>query len=697
MSYYYIDTGSDFSQRLSSHEIKTLSPAQLLQDDETLHRAIKGLIIPCELNSSSDGNPSERNDLYGLKLARELRLNQDRQYPILFVSFLSLEFVKKKSVNASLIEAVGHDFLRLPASGEQIIQRLKEINPLTSTELRDVQWFSCKPDGIINSLVHQLPVVVHKLGNDPGYNAQHAKEELETCIHQIHFVVQSEPDDCLSTFRTHFPEITLANVAEACKFVKTEGEKIILELMKNSTSAEFSEDRKRPWKLLMLDDELDKSSTIIKLLQKKGINVIYRDNAEGAMRALDRDEKHRNKIVLILCDYRLLEKRDGGLFHQKTQGYTFLQQVGKRFQSRILSAVVYSGMPRKFLLETYKTFKMRTEIFSKADFGFDNPEAMNYITNRIAEIGDENYQALTALPLNNTGWEKHLHDWYVYFRAMPDYEQREQDISEYCNQWIEQYRQGKLDNSPLEKGAKMTEFNKVVAKDLKNKNDKEGSFAQSELNKTLPHFISILKTRRIAQFLYLKFIRQFSETETLMMVHKRVKPKDFGASEESRKQLSYTLGLKLSDFPFGANIEELNWLHFDCEIEVLNSYQSFRKKIEETEIVSRDFINQSDYLTQLIKDSKFQIKGKLPENTSLSKSDKNVQKAEYILKFSKDDFRPFLFDHINIGVLIQWISTHVQKNNSSREMKSYLDQFNEKIKKIWYGQKTDKKNPSPIR
>lgn len=692
MSIFYVDNGSSFGKKLCAYNIQTLTPAQLLQGDEAFHEAIKGLIILCELNVNPFDNLTARNNLYGINLARELRLKYESVYPILFVSFLPLEDINKKSVIASLIMSVGHDFLRLPASGEHIIRRIMEMDSLTPTELRDVQWFSCKPEGVVNSLIHQLPVIVHKLANDPGYAAEKAKADLEACIHQIHFVVQTNPDDCLKRFRKLYFEITQQNVAGACKFVKNEGEKIILEVMKKNTTTELVDDKKRPWKILMLDDELDKSSTIIGLLQNKGISVVYRDNAVGAMRALDRDDKHRNQIVLILCDYRLLEKRNGGLFHQKIQGYTFLQKVGERFQSRILSAVVYSGMPRKFLLETYKTFKMRTEIFSKADFGFDSPEAMNYITNRIAEIGDENYDALTALPLNNTGWEKHLHDWYLDFRSLNNYEMIEKDISLYCNKWINEYRGGLNPDPPLSKGSRIASPDKYTSnRSQKNKADKnKPNTAGDNGKKDFEHFESILKARRIAQFLYLKYSNQLTEKEALMQVHKRIKPKGFGDSEQSRKQLSFTLGLKLSTFPLGATIEELNWLHYDRRMDVLNAYFGFRKKIALTEKLTTEFIDGSDYVKDVIKANNFLISWSVSDDETREEK-KNLKKhLVHKISFHKETFTPYIFDRTDIAVLIRWLSSLIQKERNEKQMKLFLDKFCEELTKIWkYGK--DKK------
>ena len=692
MSIYYIDNGGKLSEEFASYGIQTISPAQLLQLGETFQGTIKGLIIPCELNVNLENSPIERIDLFGVKLARELRLSLESVYPILFVSFLPLEYIKKNSVIASLIEAIGHDFMRLPASGEQIIRRLKEINSLSPTELRDVQWFSCKPDGVVNSLIHQLPVVIHKFENDPIYDAEYAKADLEACIHQIHFVVQTEPDNCLDRFRRHFNEITLENVAEACKFVKSEGEKIILELMRNNTATDFVGVEKRPWKLLMLDDELDKSSKIISLLEKKGVNVIYRNNAEGAMRALDRDEKHRNKIVLILCDYRLLEERDGGVFQQKIQGYTFLQKVGQRFQSRILSAIVYSGMPRKFLLETFKTFNIRTEIFSKADFGIDNLEAMNYIANRVAEIGDENYEAIMALPLtkNNAGWENHLHEWYIYFRSLKNYEEKELEITSYCNAWLEELRSGIQPESPLSKGSRVSPLNQKVKK-CKTCNSvlTEKGHPEQVVENDFSHFISILKARRIAQFLYLEYIRHVSEKVALMEIHKRIKPKGFGESEPSRKQLSFTLGLKLSDFPLGATVEELSWLHFDRGMELLYTYRGFRKKIDRTEALTADFVLGSDYLQSILTENGFELQIKMDEDDDNGSTVKAVNKEsktnklDYVLRFDKNSYRPYLFDKTDLNVLITWLGRSVRQENASEQLKRFNDDYCDKLIKIW--------------
>ena len=683
MSYYIITEKTGFQNWAGESQVEAFTPSEFIEKDNKFHENVKGVIIPCELSVDEKDKPIHRHLLYGISFVRTLRLEYQKRYPVLFVSFLPFPVIKKQSVLSVLVESVGHDFLRLPCISDKAIDRLKSLNELTSTELRDVQLFSCKPEGIINARVHQLHLITDKISKDPGYTGDTAASDLVRCIEEICFVARKEPADVIDEFKTTFPVIENRNAGDACKYVKVQGEKLIRDMVSKTGISNYNAEKKRPWKLLMLDDELDKNSDIARLMEAKGIDAVFRTNAEGAMRALDRDDRLRGEISLILCDYRLLDKKDGGSFQQKIQGYTFLQQVGERFQSRILSAMVYSGMPRQFLLETFKTYKLRTEIFSKADFGFDNPGALDYLTTRIAELGDANYEAMIAMPLNTPSWEKSLHQWYVFFRSLKDYEQRELEISDYCNRWITDYSLGNNPQTPLIKGAPMPPLHKdparcpqcgnVILNQKKPLRDITGD---------LKHFSDILKARRLAQYLYLKMnLWGNSEKHTLEQIHQLIKPEGTGNTELIRKQLRYKIGLKLSEFPLGATIEELNWLHYDRGVEVLNAYNDFRQRIATTEDITAEFIQQWRDIKKLIEKNNFEIRLKIGKLKS-EKKDKD-ENEEGRLLFKKNEYSPYLFDRNDIGLLIRWLSSVVQENNAAGQMKQFMDEYCERLKSIW--------------
>lgn len=691
MSYYFISENTDKNiSWLDEKQLQAITPGEFLEKDDPFHDNVKGVVVLCESRLDENNKNAQRHQLQGISLVRSLRMDHQRRYPVLFVSFLPFPVIRKQTALSVLVESVGHDFLRLPCLSEHLMEKLKSLRELTPTELRDVQLFSCMPEGVINAKIHQLHLVADKILKDPEYTSHEASADLISCISEICFVANKDPNEIIADFKSSFPVLEKGNAGEACKYVKEQGERLIREMVSKTEISRFNAEKKRPWRLLMLDDELDKDSEISKLMESKGIDVVYRTNAEGAMRALDRDDRLRGKISLILCDYRLLEARDGNLFQQQTQGYTFLQKVGERFQSRIISAMVYSGMPRQFLLETFKTYKLRTEIFSKADFGFDNPGALDYLTTRIAELGDANYESMVALPLNNAQWAKSLHEWYVYFRSLKDYEQRELEISTYCTQWVNDYQTAKDPQTPLKKGATMQPLQKENEKCRHCGNNLPSQKTPDrEINKDFEHFEDILKARRLAQYFYLKFrYWGYTEKNTLEKIHEILKPAGTGNSDLIRKQLRFKLGLKLSEFPMGATMEELNWIHYDMNIDVLGKYQQFRNKNEKTEELASDFILNWDNIKKLIQDNNYVIKLKKEKNNQSDK-EKREKEEENALEFKKKEFKPYLFDRNDIGLLVRWLSTVVQEENNPEQMTDFMNEFLEDLKKVWSYEKSN--------
>ncbi len=118
----------------------------------------------------------------------------------------------------------------------------------------------------------------------------------------------------------------------------------------------------------------------------------------------------------------------------------------------------------------------------------------------------------------------------------------------------------------------------------------------------------------------------------------------------------------------GATIEELNWLHYDRGIEVLNAYKRFRQKIQSTEELTSEFIQKWSSLQTIIKNQDYDV------------SWSNDSRVE----FNKKDYRPYLFDRNDIGMLIRWLGGVVQGADGEKEMmKDYMEQYCESLKSIW--------------
>jgi CheY-like chemotaxis protein len=623
----------------------------------------KGVVILCELNNDNSETEINMQELYGIELAKRLR-REDVNVPIIFTSFFSRKFICENKPNSDIINAIGHKFIRLPVNPNVFIETLNSMSKLSATEMRDVLLFSCNPAGIVSDKVHQIQGVVNKLQS--GVSLEEIKDQLAKCIKDIHQPFDKAPNQALSEFRSKFGKIDKENINIALSFIKTKGDTLIEQYGKNAGTVITTGGLRKPWKLLILDDEINESTDLVKML-KKQVEVICVNNADEALNALKMDNELRGKIPVILTDYRLYKDEDGILVQQDKQGYTFLHEVGDTYKGRLISAVVYSGMSRQFLLETFRTYKIRTEIYSKIDFRLNDEGAMNFLLSRILEIGDSNYESILALPCGNSGWDNHLNPEYIKFRQLSNYEILEREICDYCTEWVEQFKVKMNPVTPMIKG---DSFKPKI-------NETE--------EQTIDRFIAYLKTRRLAQYLYLYYQKEDIE-DVFDKVIEILIPKGKKISDSTRKGFfSQTMGIKLSEFPFGATIEDLNWFDYDLGIKVLDNYKSFRARFDSAEKQFGSFISDIKLLTDIIEQSNFiieitPIKKVTSKELSKAVSNKKSREEKRLLKFNKN-FEPYFFDRMDFKDCLIFLD--LQKENfDKKDFDKYLN-FLEEISKKW--------------
>lgn len=656
--FQYSDT--DFNYNISNISITNLNTFDIFSTDIDM----SGIIILCEINKNENGNLINMQSLYGIELAKKLRLNGCK-LPIIFTSFLSRKQVYNNNPERSIISSIGHRFIRLPVDFKVFEEEFSRMRPLTDSELRDVQITACNPEGIVNSKIHQISGVSNKLIHE-GTKA--AKDELLNCIIEIHKAYSVSPDEIIAEFNIKFHELNNDNIDNAFTFVNNVGKHLIAKYNNNKNN--FSIDGqypKKPWKLLLLDDELTKGSSLISNLNKMGVETICTNNAVDAMKALTEDNDLRGKISVILTDYRLYKPiaEDGIIEQQETQGYTFLQEVGKRFQSRILAGIVYSGLPRRFLLETYGSYKIRPEIYSKIDFKLNDAGAINYLSSRIVEIGDANYNALLALPLGNASWVQNLHEYYLLYRNQSNYLTRERDICDECTLWANMFMNGEVQPSPMIKGE---EFTPKWNKD------------ELDIHETLKRFEAYYKTRRLAQFLkiYLEN-KKVKDYKNRIAEHLMVKTKK--RTVGSIKQFfSTALGLSLDEFPFGATIEELCWFEYDLGYKVLGNYQTYRNMLLKSEQLIGDYISNIDKLVNKLGELEFKY-GNNERGAVFTRETGKKEKIDRILSFNNQNMNPYFFDKNDFRLSLQFIHTNLEFLNDN-EVKRYLDLTNT-LNEIW--------------
>jgi hypothetical protein len=689
MSIYFVSGKNAINDFDLWKDIHVITPELLLSKETNALNKANGLIINCELDEDEKGERKECVRFYGIQMARELRL-RGVTVPMVFTSFLTPGMMIKHAQYGVLLKAIGHEFVRLPANPQHMIDKLQQMNALSPLELRDVQLFSCQSEGIVRTKRHQIPSLTNQFISGT-ISASLAKAELESWIGEMHKVFGSDESTDLEAFKKEFIDLTADNIDLAGSYIKRVGEQLMKKYQPDANELNIHHQERKPWKVLMLDDELTENSLLVELIKQKGGDVICTTTAEEARIALEEDDEYRGKICLLLCDYRLFETRDGiGEYYQKTQGYSFLHHVGERFQSRLLSAVVYSGLPRQFLMESFKSFKTRTEIYSKIDFDMNDGKAMSFLASRILELGDENYEAMMTLPLNNAGWARHIHKWYVYYRSRSDYELREREISDYCANWIHDFKMGDNPLTPLGKGEEIKDdvggggsdnYCLSCAKYLIPRDE-------SLIAIRLSRFEEIFKARRIAQYLYLYFLYlnerdkgQGPKIDVFKEVFNAIKPPNRKSEDESSRKrlLNVILGLSLTEFPLNATIEEINWFHYDMGFPLLEGYKKVKSKLNETEEMIATIVNEFPFLKERIVQGDYVImsfREKGPANRT-----NGIEITNEVL-FNSNSFKPYLFDKIDAGLVNNWLREQFEDRGAD-EMRYFIEDYSIKLEGLW--------------
>ncbi len=715
MSSNYLFISDNESLCGSADNIKVLLPSEL-RDTFNLNNEYKGIIILCELSKDTENKQQLRQNLYGIKLAQELRLKHVKA-PILFISFLPESYIVNKAEN-TIVNTTGHSFFRLLSSPEQWVQKLETLNALSDIGLFDIQQNYCNIEGIAESKLHSL------YSNTDNYSELQIK--LENTLNEVFTLFNVNPAVAIQNYTGEFQTITDKNrtdalnyVLEKCrKLIKPDNDKKLGDIDNN-----FKIVAEEKWSLLLLDDEIHDEHQFVKELKKRKINVIIAGSVQNAQKILD-DDTPIPEIMVVVTDYRLEEKGK----HQDNQGYDFIISLADF--ARPLEMFVYSSMRRRFLLESQKYYKTQVHVYSKIDFKPENIHDIDYLCDTIVRAGNKTRFDIFNMP-NNEGWNKNLKAGYIQIRNSSGRIAYEKEISYKANKWIREYNnkpEGQFSAEPgisgliggyspkTNKNAQFfsteKEFNSVIGMIKKTAEISMLSFTMSELEKIniLKQYINRLRysedeitavssqyseeniqhskkyfiARRIAVWLSAP-VNKLRDKDKFDVIdnddqadEKKEKNKkeitstyknnhdickailnDEKLSEGTAKQIMFTLGLSLSDFPFSLTPEELSWLEFDQNIPVNEKLTDAAKKINRAKEIIKEHINKSDNLKELF-------------------SEKKIGKEDSTVYFN-DEFVPYIRNFSDLKLIIKYVNEQTGTFDvSQKENGIYFEEFKSK-------------------
>lgn len=539
----------------------------------------KAIIILCELIQNEKGETVKRQELYGIELAKKLRRN-GKTAPIIFTSFLSRKQVYSNKLERAIINTIGHSFIQLPCTLQQLQEEASRVQPLNELEMYDIVHNYCSLGGIIKMLLHSLNGLQSTL-NNASNTAEIIKGKIRNAIVQAHEVFNKNADPVLVEFELRFKELTSINLNEAIRFAEYIGTELV-EFY--ATDGEISSKLKAKgnWKLLLLDDEIIEDHLLVNKLQERDVQVICVRNAQEAKSVVENE----TLLSIIVSDYRLENEIKGLKIHQPIQGYQFLKQISDE-RPEYLRLAALSSLPRKFLMESFKHYGLRVEIYSKKDY-LENEATMNLLCDELVEVGNENSEAITRTPrITSDNWI-FFEPFYWHHRNSINYAANENYVSQKAKKYCEGVKENKF---PLH----LTGYTSL---------NLEGDKAKPSNEKSFQIYLQKCICRRVALW-----YTQYNKSWQLRDVHKIIKGNDYSGEEKettAKNQINSNLALSLNEYPWNMTIEEKHWLIYQMnileienietqELSVLNTISGkLQAWLDENELIE-NILNKEDF------------------------------------------------------------------------------------------------------
>lgn len=600
------------------------------------------LIVLCELEWTSNGAATNRQHLQGIELVKELRRLHDLKIPVLFVSFQSLADIF--NAEREILTAIGHDFYHLPALPQDfktfIAKEFGEngtTKKLSVMELNDIKSFYCSKEGILQHELHALNIYL-------DYNVTEANKEeiygvLQNTLRRIHNLFLVDYTISEAQFAAGYNELSKENITEAVVEIKRIGEDLLKTYSEKTNGVVGGGKTKKDfrWKVLLLDDQINEAHELVQQMKENNIKVICVDNAPEAKNILLKDWKTENSIMVVIADYRLYENTEGVKRHQKIQGYQFLKDIAT--SDHLVRLVAFSGLQRKFLLNSFIHYNIRTEVKSKTDY-LSSEQKRQEFCEEIIGWAEENLEVIEALPSKCAGFEKSLKVAYKEFRMHPDYNKMESMVSLTAKEYVYEIQQQVSEGEEIRIGA----IDNIKSPLAKTKKDQEAFFKRLQ---------NYLVARRIALWLYASNKRGLAVNIDSRKIAEILTDQKY-PTDAYRQILSTNLGLSLDDFPKNITIEERRWLHYEMQLPIFRDIILINPVFDKIAKTCKDFVASDETLKESIKKSKLSLTHK-------------YKQANYIIEFAKD-FTPIIKTATDARVLFLLIAQHIKKDRKKLEL-----------------------------
>lgn len=527
----------------------------------------RGIVVLCELDWDEKGNERILSDFYGIELVkRYFRTIKQLHVPVLFVSVMPKSYFEISPKNM-IFDALGHSFMQMEPLQWNIWRELfgqGNLFLLNDIQFADIQSNYCNLNGQIGEVAHRtkgrIASLIHAPEIDRQTKLQNIYNMLNSGLSEIcellgnSIVALSVRDHLLDQFNKGV--IHSQDLTRAATFMQ-QHEEVLRALADETEVTPMPIAIDRPWKALVLDDESSSLDLLIGTLNNNGVKNIVCSHVDEAQKIIEEDEKLQddhtvNSITVVISDYRLFEP--GTKKHQTRQGYDFIFDTAKR--DRLTSFVALSGLGRQFLLESFRKYNLRVEVYSKDDLRSSERNRQIFAEN-IIQLGDSQYDAVcsqsTSKGWNNDGKKR----FYIEHRQRQDYFETEKLLSDnarrYINHFTYMHQKGALIGHKPISDLQTSLENKIFTPE------------------NIDIFRKILYARRLVFWLYhivgldSDAIYLLLSTGEILNLQNRIEPEVVG---NNAKQLMGKLCIKLTDYPKGFLIEEKSWFKYQMDVDI---------------------------------------------------------------------------------------------------------------------------------
>lgn len=530
---FFVDHKTDQEAFLKEKGITLVSPETIVEENL---KDTDALIIKCELNINEHGVASKLDDFYGVQLAQRLRIRKFKG-PILFVSLMPRHLLSNHNLNNSIVNTIGHSFIQLPSHPDEWIKKIEETNTLSEVEWLDIESNYCNKTGLVQQKLHALYGIVK--------GGENHMDDIKSEIHNSVKVIGEMFDYDTSTFLSNLnfldSQNTIREVQSFCENI----------LMANAENDERSTllVKKRPWSVLVLDDEMTENHDFIKQLKLFVEEVYCVRNAKEAEELLKTNLSEGLRIAMVISDYRLVTTIDKCTVHQEFQGYTFLANTSETYS--YLGLVALSAMPRKFLFQSFRKIGLQLDVYSKKDY-LDSKKTMELLIDELIKKGDEAFlMDIRSMRMSSKNWEN-FESFYIYHRKSLDYVTNERYISKKAKNYCTGYLNG-------DKQFDLTGYTTEL----------KGKSKIPENKKYFSEFLEKMVCRRAVLWYFMISERAPStyprEAEDVLKFLKGSNFKGTENSNTAKNQINTNLALRKLDFPWNTTLEERNWLIDDMK------------------------------------------------------------------------------------------------------------------------------------